>query len=333
MELTRTEEQDELAAMVRQLLDRRADSGAVRAAMASEGGHDPELWSTLCEQVGVAALPVPEEAGGAGYGFAESFVVLEELGRALAPSPLVGTLVATGALLSLRHHTAGGHADADVLLGRIAAGEPAALATDAARVVDGDTAAIVLAVREDGLVVLDSPATRHVPAMDPTLRLAEVDTSGAATVLATGDAADAAVERARLVGATAAAVLGVGAMQRGLDMTVAHTREREQFGRPIGSFQALKHRMADMLVLLEMSRSAARAAVWAVSTDHGEAHRHVAVAAAYVGEAALRLAGEVVQLHGGIAITWEHDAQLVFKRAHAVGQLWGQPHQHRAALA
>ena len=116
-------------------------------------------------------------------------------------------------------------------------------------------------------------------------------------------------------------------------MTVAYSKERVQFGRQIGSFQALKHRMADMLVLAEMCRSASWAASYAVSTHADDADELAHVAKAYCSDAVAHLAGETVQLHGGIAITWEHDAHLVFKRAHALGQLFGSARDHRAAVA
>ena len=116
-------------------------------------------------------------------------------------------------------------------------------------------------------------------------------------------------------------------------MTVAYTQERVQFGRAIGSFQALKHRMADMLVLLEMSRSASWAASYAVATHADNADQLAHVAKSYCSEALAHIAGETVQLHGGIAITWEHDAHLVLKRAHALSQLFGAPHEHRRLIA
>jgi alkylation response protein AidB-like acyl-CoA dehydrogenase len=115
-------------------------------------------------------------------------------------------------------------------------------------------------------------------------------------------------------------------------MTVAYSKERVQFGRAIGSFQALKHRMADLLVLVEMSRSASWAASYALATDAPNAGQLAHVAKSYCSDALSRIAAETVQLHGGIAITWEHDAQLVFKRAHALSQLYGAPHAHRAAI-
>jgi alkylation response protein AidB-like acyl-CoA dehydrogenase len=166
--------------------------------------------------------------------------------------------------------------------------------------------------------------------MDQTIRLAHLDLASATTT-PIGDAA-AAVARAELVGAVGVTALQAGLAARALEMTVSYSKERVQFGRPIGSFQALKHRMADMLVLLEMSRSAAWAASYAVSRSTDNATELTHVAKSYCGDALARIAGETVQLHGGIAITWEHDAHLVFKRAHALGQLFGSPRQHRAQL-
>ena len=144
--------------------------------------------------------------------------------------------------------------------------------------------------------------------------------------------ASAALARARLVGTVGVAALQVGCAQRALEMTVAYSKERVQFGRQIGSFQALKHRMADMLVLVEMSRSAFWAAAYELSVAGPEAERLAAVVGSYCSDSLAKIASETVQLHGGIAITWEHDAQLVFKRAHALGQLFGQAHQHRRQL-
>ncbi|MDP3968145.1 MAG: acyl-CoA dehydrogenase family protein [Nocardioides sp.] len=350
MHFALTEEQSELASTVRSLLAKRADSAAVRAASASDQGYDSALWQVLCEQVGVAALAVPEEHDGAGFTLFESLVVLEELGRSLAPSPLLASLVAAEALL------VDVGAVARELLPQLAAGAVATLALAPAEVrarpaaegwvlsgtardvLDGDRAEVllVLATTEDGTDLFavdpaDVPAT-WVPTMDQSLRLADLELEGVSARLVNAHGA-AVAGRAALVGATATAALQVGCAQRALDMTVAYTKEREQFGRPIGSFQALKHRMADMLALVEMARSASWAASYAVSTGSPDAERLTHVAASYCGDALDHVAGETVQMHGGIAITWEHDAQLVFKRAHALGQLFGQAHEHRAALA
>ena len=299
MHLARTEEQQELAATVRALLSRRSDSAAVRAAIETPEGYDTALWQALCEQVGVAALAIPEEYDGFGASLVETAVVLEELGENLAPAPLLASTLA--AVQTLLHGT---EAERKELLPELAAG-----------------AVVPFTL---GPVVLE-PAG-HAGSMDQTMRLAlaEAPSEPAADV--------------RDIGIALVSALQVGAMQRGLDMTVAYSKERVQFGRPIGSFQALKHRMADMLVLLEASRSAswgataAAAAYLAEPSDHHAAalRRLAAVAGSYCSDALDRIAGETVQLHGGIAITWEHDAQLLFKRAHALSQLNGPAHRHRA---
>ncbi|TQK71376.1 acyl-CoA dehydrogenase family protein [Nocardioides sp. SLBN-35] len=328
MQFELSEEQAELAATVRGLLEKRADSAAVRAASTSETGYDEALWATLCEQIGVAALGVPEEYDGVGVSFFETAVVLEELGRTIAPSPLLATTVATEALL------AGATDDARKrLLPRIAAGEIATIALDDGPVLDGDRAEILLAVRGDDLVEVSGATATWAESMDQSVRLARLDLSAAElTVIGDGNAARA---RAELVGAAAAAALAVGLSDRALQMTVGYLKERVQFGRPIGSFQALKHRMADLLARVEMSRSASWAASYALAdtdTDAAEAAFLTHAAASYALETAALAASECVQLHGGIAITWEHDAHLVFKRAHALGQLYGAPHRHRAAV-
>lgn len=328
MQFELSEEQAELAATVRSLLEKRADSTAVRTASTSETGYDEALWATLCEQIGVAALAVPEEYDGVGVSFFETAVVLEEIGRTIAPSPLLATTVATEALL------AGGTDEAKKrLLPRLAAGEIATIALDDGPVLDGDRAEVVLAVRGDDLLEVTGANATWAESMDQSVRLAHLDLSGAElTVIGDGTAARA---RAELVGAAAVAALAVGLSDRALQMTVGYLKERVQFGRPIGSFQALKHRMADVLARVEMSRSASWAASYALAapeSDPAEAAFLTHSAASYALETAALAASECIQLHGGIAITWEHDAHLVFKRAHALGQLFGAPHRHRAAV-
>ncbi len=319
MEFAFSEEQQELAATVRSLLAKRADARVAE--------YDEALWATLCEQIGAAALAIPEEYDGAGFTLFESLIVLEELGRSLAPSPLLSSLVTAEALL------AGADEEAKRrLLPRIAAGEVAAFVAGDGPVLDGDLATVLIAATDDGLVEVDpETATRTwAESMDQTIRLAHVDLSNATTT-PIGDAA-AAVARAELVGTVGVTALQAGLAARALDMTVSYSKERVQFGRPIGSFQALKHRMADMLVLLEMSRSASWAASYAVSRSTENAAELAHIAKSYCGDALARIAGETVQLHGGIAITWEHDAHLVFKRAHALGQLFGAAHEHRRLI-
>ncbi|MCW2786586.1 MAG: acyl-CoA dehydrogenase [Marmoricola sp.] len=301
MHFARTEEQDELASTIRSLLAKRSDSAAVRAAVETPEGYDTALWQALVEQIGVAALAVPEEYDGAGASLIETAVVLEEVGYALTPSPLLATAL-HAAQLQL-HGTDDQKAD---LLPRLAAGEVLPFAL--------------------GRIVLE-PADRS-GSMDQTLRIAITD-----------EAVETPAD-VRAISTALASALQVGAIQRALDMTVSYSKERVQFGRQIGSFQALKHRMADMLVLLEASRSAswgatAVAAAYLDDPTPGNAARLVelaAIAGSYCSDALDKVASEAVQLHGGIAITWEHDIQLVFKRAHALSVLNGPAHRHRAAL-
>jgi alkylation response protein AidB-like acyl-CoA dehydrogenase len=346
-EMVPTREHAELAKSVRSLLDRRSDSQAVRAAMAQAGGYDTDLWATLCDQVGAAALAIPEESGGAGFTLAETYVVLEELGRALTPSPLLASVVAaaaltdsplleqiaTGTVATLAWSGVTGPADAAVGVtfenGKLNGSVAPALCGDAAEI-------LLVAAAHDGGVGLfsvdPSAVTRtKVAGLDPTLSFANLDFDDVAAETITVYAAEV-LASAHRVGTLAATALQVGCAQRGLDMTVAYTKQREQFGRPIGSFQALKHRMADMLVRVQMSRSGAWAAVQAHVHGSPDADRLAAAAASYCSEAAMAVAAETIQLHGGIAITWEHDAHLVFKRAQALHRLFGLPHQQRASL-
>jgi alkylation response protein AidB-like acyl-CoA dehydrogenase len=358
-----TEEQAELAGMVRDLLRKRSDSQAVRKAVAEPCGYDEKLWSVLCEQVGAAALAIPEEYGGAGFTLFETQVVLEALGAALTPSPLLGSGVLAAQALLL----AGDEESCAELLPGIASGESVAalawaggdgrwstttlpvratgkerawtLEGTSAFVLDGDHADVLLVLAEGpsgpALFRVDprQPCVRRTvsPTMDQTIRLATVELSEAEAVLVSEQAADFLPTLLDLACAAVSA-LQVGAAQRCLDMTVSYAKERVQFGRPIGSFQALKHRMADMLVEVETARSASWAAGWSAAQRDEELPVRAATAKAWCSDAFNTVAGEMVQLHGGIAITWEHDAHLYFKRAHATSQLFGQPHEHRRRL-
>jgi alkylation response protein AidB-like acyl-CoA dehydrogenase len=361
-----TEEQVALRDAVRALLTRRSDPAAARAAASSPRGYDAELWKVLCEQIGVAALAIPEEYGGVEASLLETQVVQEELGRTLTPAPLLGS-----AVLAAQAVLASGDTDAcRRLLPGIADGSriasvlwagPAghwdvddtacsavphsagswALNGKAHHVLDGDLADVLLvAARTDdgvGLFELDpqQPGVRreHTSTMDATRRLASVRLAGATGRRIGGDARPA-LRRARDAACAALAGEQVGAAARCLELTVEYTKARVQFDRPIGSFQALKHRMADLYVLVETSRSAAYAAAHAAVADDGDAlAMRAAVAKTYCSEALCRVAGEMIQLHGGIAITWEHDAHLYFKRSHGSAQLFGQPREHVARLA
>jgi alkylation response protein AidB-like acyl-CoA dehydrogenase len=299
--MTFTDEQEALRAAVRKLLER-----------------DEQPWPTLCEQIGVAGLAIPEEFGGSGAGITELQIVAEELGRALADVPFLGTALAAQALLE-----SGDDESRARLLPRLAEGEPGALIWDpivrghADYVVDGDTATVLLAVAEAGLYEVDSARRKRMPTMDETRHLASVDFSSSDTrKIGTSPP----LSRIRDFACAVLAAEQVGAAARALEITVEYTKQRRQFGRPIGGFQAIKHRLADLHVLVETARSAAYAAT--------ESSRLAAVAKVYCSEAFTAIAAEMIQLHGGIAITWEHPAHRFFKRAHGSAQLFGQPHEY-----
>jgi alkylation response protein AidB-like acyl-CoA dehydrogenase len=350
-----TEEQGALRDSVRRLLSRESSGAAVRAAAESAVGFDRALWDRLCTEVGVAGLLVPEEFGGLGASLTDAAVVLGELGRALTPGPMLGSAVlAAQAILASGDEEAcrrllPGIAAGTTIAAVAWAGERGGWAPGAAAVestVDGELAGtahyvldgcaadvlIVVARAPGGIELVEvDPALpgvhrEHTPTMDPTRRLATVRLAGArGRRLGPGGG----LGHVRDVACVALAAEQVGAARRCLELTVEYTRGRVQFGRPIGGFQALKHRMADMHVLVETAESAALAAAAAPA---GELPVAAAVAKAYCSEALCAVAAEMIQLHGGIAITWEHDAHLYFKRAHGSAQLFGAPREHLARL-
>ncbi|WP_445168340.1 acyl-CoA dehydrogenase IpdE2 [Mycolicibacterium sp. Dal123E01] len=302
--MTSVEERQMLRDTVAALIEKHASPAAVREAMESDRGYDESLWSKLCEQVGVAALVVPEELGGAGGELADAAAVLEELGRGLVPTPLLGTTLAELALL------AADEPDTDTLEA-LAAGEAIGTAVfDPGYVVNGDIADVVVGIEKDGSITRWSDVTAEtLQTMDPTRRLARL-TAGSTSVI--GNDPGLADTAAILLAAEQ-----IGAAARCLDLTVSYTKERVQFGRPIGSFQALKHRMADLYVAVQSARAVVGDAVAAPTPVSAALARLAAT------EAFTKVAGEAIQMHGGIAITWEHDIQLYFKRAHGSAQWLG----------
>ena len=310
--MTTPDERQLLRQTVAALVDKHASPEAVRRAMESPRGYDESLWTLLCEQVGVAALVVPEEMGGAGGELADAAAVLEELGRSLVPTPLLGTTLAELGLL------AGDEPDGETLEQLAAGASIGAVVFDRDYVINGDIADVVLAV-EDGRILRWSDVTAEtVHTLDPTRRLARV-TPGASTVVGSNPGM---IDIAAIL----LAAEQIGAAARCLELTVEYTQQRVQFGRPIGSFQALKHRMADMYVAVQSAR--------AVIGDAIESPTPVTAAMARLAasEAFCAVAGDAIQLHGGIAITWEHDMQLYFKRAHTSAQIFGPPREQLKRL-
>lgn len=309
-------ERELLRETVAALVAKHASPAAVREAMESARGYDESLWRLLCEQVGVTALLVPEECGGAGGDLGDAAVVVEELGKGLVPTPLLGSMLAELAML------AAAEPDADALA-RLADGTAiGAVVFDPDYVINGDVADIVVAATSQTnpakLIRWSEFSAEPVASMDPTRRLARVIPQRTAAIGADPGLVDAA--------AILLAAEQIGGAARCLELTVDYTKERVQFGRPIGSFQALKHRMADLYVAVQAARAVVNDALAEPSPSAA------ALARVAASEAFTKVAAEGIQLHGGIAITWEHDMHLYFKRAHGSSQLLGPPREHLRRL-
>lgn len=296
-----SEEREMLRETVAALVTKHAGPAAVRAALESDRGYDESLWKLLCEQVGAAALVVPEELGGAGGELADAATVLRELGRALVPSPLLGSTLAELALLAAPEPD-------EKTLGALAEGTSVgALVLDPDYVINGDIADVVVAADGGQLSRWTRFTAEPVTAMDPTRRLARVQPQETEALGVDPGLAD--------IAAVLLAAEQIGAAERCLDLTVEYTKSRVQFGRPIGSFQALKHRMAEVYVAVVAAKSVVDDACLDPTPTNAAAARLAAT------EALNLAAAEGIQLHGGIAITWEHDMHLYFKRAHASAHL------------
>ncbi|WP_336212816.1 acyl-CoA dehydrogenase family protein [Nonomuraea sp. LPB2021202275-12-8] len=348
-----TGEQEELRRTVRTLLARTPPA---RPAPGAEAGYDETVWRLLAGQVGAFGLAVPEEHGGAGCTLAETHVVGEELGRALATLPYLGSAVlATQALLACgATDPLPGLADGS-RVGALAWAEsgtwdPAAIrarVTDGGltgvkeHVLDGVRAGLLIvpALAPDGGLAVYTvdpagPGVRVEPlvTLDRTRPQARV-TFDAAPARLIGDDGLRVLERLLAVAATALSAEQLGGSARCLELTLSHVKAREQFGRPIGSFQAVRHRLADLYVLVESARSVSYDAARALAGDAPDLAVRAATAQAYCAEAYSAVAAETIQLHGGIGFTWEHEAHLHFKRAHGAAALFGSPAWHRTRLA
>ncbi|KAA9156328.1 acyl-CoA dehydrogenase [Amycolatopsis acidicola] len=320
-----------------------ADAEELRAVVRDFLEHDAPGWERFAGELGVGALDVPEEFGGAGASFREVAVVAEELGRSLAPLPWFATSVlATGALLAARGPAR------DELLTRLAAtattatvvhdpGAIAAVENDdgwrltgkASFVVDGASAEVVLVPTPVGLFAVEGITGEPMRTMDPNRPLATLRFDGApAMLIDTTDVRESV--RTRALAALACEQTGGAAVA--MEMSVAYAGQRVQFGRPIATFQAVKHRCADMAVRVEAARSASLWAAAAIAEGAPDAAEAAATAALVCGEAYAWVAAETVQVHGGIGFTWEHPAHLHVRRAATSRVLLGEPHTHRERL-
>ncbi|PZT70053.1 acyl-CoA dehydrogenase [Streptomyces sp. SW4] len=348
-DLLYTEEEEALRAAVRDLLTDHCDAAGVIARVESDAPHDLSLWKNLADGMGLAGLLVPEERGGQGATHREAAVVLEELGRAVAPVPyLTSAVVATEALLAC---DAGGDLLAELASGRrigaLAVGlhtaPSAAFATvrldggalhgTLTGVADAAVADVLLVPADDGglyAVAADAATVTPQTSLDLTRPLAEVRLDGAPGQRL-GDAGPA-VRRALRAGAGLLASEQLGVADWALTETVRYLKERKQFNRPVGGFQALKHRLAQLWLETVHLRAAARNAADALATGR-DTDVAVAVAQAYAAPVAVHAAEEALQLHGGIGMTWEHPVHLYLKRAKADSIAHGTAGAHRAALA
>jgi len=365
-----TEEQEELRASVRRFLADRAPITAVRELMETTDGLDAGVWRQAGEQLGLQGIAIPEEYGGAGFSFAEQAIVLEELGAALYGGPyLASAVLAAAALLASPDEDARktylpGIASGDTIATLAFTEEDGSWEPDAIRltanaaqddsgdgwqldgrksfVLDGHTANLILVVARtgDALSLFAVPAeasglTRTaLPTLDQTRKLARLDFAAVPAMLigSVGDGR-AVLSRALDVAAIAQAAEQLGGAQRALDMAVEYAKVRHQFGRPIGSFQAIKHRCADLLLEVESLRSAVQYAAAAVAEDSAEVPVVAALVKAYASDVYFHVAAENIQIHGGIGFTWEHDAHLYFKRAKASELFLGDASYHREHLA
>ncbi|MDF3299515.1 acyl-CoA dehydrogenase family protein [Streptomyces tropicalis] len=350
-DLLYSEEEEALRAAVRDLLTDQCTAADVLARIETGAPHDTALWKSLAEGMGLAGLLVPEARGGQGATHREAAVVLEELGRSVAPVPyLTSAVVATEALLACAGDEAGD------LLARLASGrtvgalavglhtapggtpppvrwQDGALHGTVTGVADAAVADVLLVPADDGaLYAVDAADATVTPAssLDLTRPVAAVVLDGAPG-RRLGDARPA-VRRALRAGAGLLASEQLGLADWALSETVRHLKERKQFNRPVGGFQALKHRLAQLWLEVVHLRAAARSAADALATGTGT-DVAVAVAQAYAAPVAVRAAEEALQLHGGIGMTWEHPVHLCLKRAKADAIAYGTAGAHRTALA
>jgi alkylation response protein AidB-like acyl-CoA dehydrogenase len=361
-----TDEQQELRRTVRSFLDRQAPEAEVRRVMDTPDGFDRSVWMQMADQLGLQSLAIPEEFGGSGYSFVEIGVVLEEFGRTLLPAPFMSSVVLAANLLLLTD-------DEEIkkrYLPGIASGQLIATvaATDewGRRDVEGTTvhangrdgswtltgvrsfvpdghiadAILLVAHTEAGpsLFVLDAGAdgVTRTPqsAVDATRRMARLEFADAqAELVGKPGAAAAPLLTALDVASVGLAVEQVGGAAACLEMSVGYAKVRHQFGRPIGSFQAIRHRCADILLGVESARSAAYHALWSAADLSDGLALLAPMVKAYCSEVYVDAALQNIQIHGGIGFTWEHPAHLYFKRAKSSELLFGAPDEHRALLA
>ncbi len=366
-----SDEQEEFRSVVRRFLEEKSPSAEVRRLMDDELGYDRSVWSQLSEELGLPGVHIPEEYGGQGFGPVELGIVLEEMGRALLCAPyFASSVLAAGAILrgatstrkkELLPPIASGETIATLAFSEphesweVGAVETTATPADGGfrlagtktLVLDGHHAnLVVVAARapgttgDAGVTLFSVPGEaagltrQRLETVDATRNLARLDFDGVPAEPLGEVGAGAAALRATLdEAAIALANESVGAAQRVLETAVEYAKTRVQFGRPIGSFQAIKHKCADLLLEIELAKSTAYYAAAALAEDSDEVAAVAALAKAMCSDAFLRAAAENIQIHGGVGFTWEYDAHLYFRRAKASEVFLGAPALHRERYA
>ncbi len=361
-----TDEQEELRSTVRAFLDSKSSEEAVREQMETDNGFDTAVWTQMAEQMGLQGLHIPEEYGGSGFGYVELGIVLEEMGRSLLCAPFFSSVVL--AANTLIH--SGDEAAKKAYLPGIASGETIAtlaytepsgkwdesgvtmqasgsagsytLTGTKMFVIDGNTANLLIVAARTGsgvsLFAVDGDAaglTRTaLSTMDQTRKQSKIEFANTPATLIGAEGKGWDILSTVLdLAAVGLAAEQVGGAQKVLDMAVEYAKVRVQFGRPIGSFQAIKHKCADMLLEVESAKSAAYYGLWCASEMNEELPSVASLAKAYCSEAYFHATAENIQIHGGIGFTWEHPAHLYFKRAKSSELMFGDPTYHREQLA
>lgn len=360
------DEQAQLLSAVKKFAAENFDEQAVRRLMESDPPFDPAVWGRLGAELGVLGLSVPEDDGGVGGTLVDQAVAVEVLGATLATGPLFGTVYLTipalvaasagpvrdGVLAELVEgrrtaafvvpDRAGSFDPTLITLRTSGSGDALTVSGTVDRVVDGGVADDLLVAAEgaDGIALYAVEATASgvertpLATLDLTRQQATIRfTDAPARLVADSGEAARVIEHALHVGSVLLAVEQVGAAQHLLDLAVEYAKSRLQFGRPIGSFQAVKHRLADVMVDIEHARSTAYHAIWALSDGSDDAALAASIAQATASAAFVRAATDAIQTLGGIGFTWEHQAHLYFKRATTDAALLGSAEQHRSRVA
>ena len=361
-----TDEQEELRKTVRAFLEAKSSEEAVREQMETDDGYDKAVWTQMAEQMGLQGLHIPEEYGGSGFGYVELGIVLEEMGRSLLCAPFFSSVVLAANTLILSDDEAAKKAylpgiasgetiatvaftepngkwdESGIEATATASGDSYTISGTKSFVIDGSIANLIIVAAKTSagtsLFAVEGDASgltrTALSTMDQTRKQAKLEFSNTPATLIGADGKGWDILSATLdLVAIGLAAEQVGGAQMVLDMAVEYAKVRVQFGRPIGSFQAIKHKCADMLLEVESAKSAAYYGMWCASEMNDELASTASLAKAYCSEAYFHSAAENIQIHGGIGFTWEHPAHLYFKRAKSSELLFGDPTYHREQLA